>query len=269
VTRNLAKLAAFVKRDFLSEISYRVSFAFQVLGMFVSLLAFYFLTGMIDPRTEGLDGIRPFDYLLMGVAFQFYFSTALNAFARKIRNEQMMGTLEAMLVTPTPTAIVVFCSASWPFVFGGIRILVYLFFATAVFGVRLHTGALDLVLVGFLLTLLSSMALGVLSASFVLYFKRGDPINWLMSGLTTFLGTVFFPVEQIPIEMVRPIADYVPIALSLKIIRGSLLQGQGWSELAGVALRLLVISALLIPGAVLLSRLAIRKAKQEGTLVQY
>ena len=100
---NLLKLWAFVKRDFLSEVSYRLSFLMGVVGMFFSLLAFYFLTQMIDPTTKGLQGIPPFDWLLIGLAFQFYFSTALFAFSRKIRSEQMLGTLEAMLVSPTPT----------------------------------------------------------------------------------------------------------------------------------------------------------------------
>ena len=38
--------------------------------------------------------------MLIGVAFIGYFTTALYAFSAKLRSEQMMGTLEAMLVTP-------------------------------------------------------------------------------------------------------------------------------------------------------------------------
>ena len=96
----LLKAFAFLKRDFLSEISYRLAFFMQVAGILLSLLAFYYLTKMIDPNAAGLDGIRPFDWLMIGMAFQFYFSTALYAFSAKIRNEQLLGTLEAMLVSP-------------------------------------------------------------------------------------------------------------------------------------------------------------------------
>ena len=73
---------------------------------------------MMDPNTAGLDGIPPFDYVLVGLIFLGYFSTALLAFSAKIRSEQLLGTLEAMLVTPTPTALVIFFSASWEFAFG-------------------------------------------------------------------------------------------------------------------------------------------------------
>ena len=73
--------------DFLSEVSYRLAFLMRVLGMLFSLLAFFFLTKMIDPNTKGLQGIPPFDWLLVGLSFQFYFSTALYSFSARIRSE--------------------------------------------------------------------------------------------------------------------------------------------------------------------------------------
>ena len=140
--RNLLKLWAFVKRDFLSEVSYRLAFLMRVLGMLFSLLAFFFLTKMIDPNTKGLDGIPPFDWLLVGLSFQFYFSTALYSFSARIRSEQLLGTLEAMLVSPTPTSIVIFSSAAWDFTYGAIRVVLYLAFAMLVFGVQFDLASL-------------------------------------------------------------------------------------------------------------------------------
>jgi ABC-2 type transport system permease protein len=215
-----------------------------------------------------LDGIPPFEWLLVGLAFQYYFSTALYSFSAKIRNEQLLGTLEAMLVSPTPTSMVIFSSSAWDFTYGAIRVLVYLLFATLVFGVELHTNSLGALALGVLLTFLSSAGLGILSASFILYFKRGDPINFFLSGLTTFFGSVFFPVEQLP-EWVRPVSDFLPITWSLRIVRGSLLQGLPFSALREALLYLLVLTVVLLPLGILFSRVAIRKAKREGTLIQY
>jgi ABC-2 type transport system permease protein len=268
VIRTLRKLWAFLKRDFLSEVSYRLAFLMQVAGMFLSLLAFYFMTGMMDPGAAGLDGVRPFDWLLLGLAFQFYFSTALYAFSAKIRNEQVLGTLEAMLVSPTPTSLVIFSSAAWDFTYGAIRVLLYLAFATLVFGVELHTNSLVALGIGVVLTLLSSAGLGILSASFILYFKRGDPINFLLSSATTFFGTVFFPVEQLP-EWVRPASDWLPITWSLRVVRGSLLHGKSFTELQGDLFALAGLTVVLLPLGLFASRFAIRRAKREGSLVQY
>jgi len=268
LTAMLRKLWAFLKRDFLSEVSYRLAFLMQVAGMFLTLLAFYFLTKMINPDAAGLDGIPPFSWFLMGLAFQFYFSTALFAFSAKIRNEQVLGTLEAMLVSPTPTSVVIFSSAAWDFAYGAIRVVLYLLFAMLVFGVHLHTRGLGAFALGVLLTLLSSAGLGILSASFTLYFKRGDPINFLLSGATTLLGTVFFPVEQLP-EWIRPASDYLPITWSLRIVRGSLLQGKGFTDLGRELFALALLTAILLPLGLIASKFAIQRAKREGTLTQY
>jgi ABC-2 type transport system permease protein len=268
VTRILLKLYAFIKRDFLSMVSYRMAFLMQVVGMFLSLLAFYFMTKMIDPNAEGLDGIRPFDWFLIGLAFQFYFSTALYSFSAKIRNEQVLGTLEAMLVSPTPTSIVIFSSAAWDFTYGAFRVLLYLVFAVFVFGVKLYTNSLLALSLGVVLTLLSSAGLGILSASFILYFKRGDPINFMLSGATTFLGTVFFPVEQLP-EWVRPASNYLPITWSLRVVRGALLQGKSFAQLSNDLAWLALMTVILLPAGLFASRFAIRRAKREGSLVQY
>ena len=266
--RNLLKLGAFIKRDFISEVSYRLAFIMQVSGMFLSLLALWFFAGMIDPDTKGLDGIRPFDWFLIGMAFQYYFSTALYSFSAKIRSEQVLGTLEAMLVSPTPTSMVIFSSAAWDFTYGAIRVVIYLLFATLVFGVTLFGTSLLAVAVGVILTLLSSAGMGILSASFILYFKRGDPINFLLSGATTFLGGVFFPVQQLP-QSVQFLSEYLPINWSLQIVRGALLQGKSFWELREAIAHLTVLTAILLPLGLLASRVAIRHAKREGSLVQY
>jgi ABC-2 type transport system permease protein len=268
VTRNLLKVWAFIKRDFLSEVSYRLAFVMQVTGMFLTLLALYFWSGMVNPDTVGLDGIRPFDWFLIGMAFQYYFSTALYSFSAKIRSEQVLGTLEAMLVSPTPTSMVIFSSAAWDFTYGAIRVVIYLVFATSVFGVTLYGTSLVAVALGVVLTLLSSAGLGILSASFILYFKRGDPINYLLSGATTFLGGVFFPVEQLP-QSVQFLSDYLPINWSLRIVRGALLQGKSLTELQGEFLHLAALTAILLPLGLYASRFAIRRAKREGSLIHY
>ena len=266
--RNLLKLVAFVKRDFLSEVSYRLAFFMQIGGMLFSLMAFYFLTKMIDPQAKGLDGIPPFEWLLIGLAFQFYFTTALYSFSAKIRNEQLLGTLEAMLVSPTPTSIVIFSSAAWDFTYGAIRVLIYLLFATLVFGVQFHVQSLGALALGVVLTLLSSAGLGILSASFILYFKRGDPVNFLLSGATILLGNVFFPVEQLP-EWVQPFSNYLPVTWSMRVVRGALLQGKSFADLQSELLVLAALTAILVPSGLFCSRFAIRRAKREGSLVQY
>ncbi|MCP3979601.1 MAG: ABC transporter permease [bacterium] len=268
MTRNLLKLWAFLRRDFLSEASYRLAFLLRVAGMLLSLVAFYFMTQMMNVDTPGLNGIPPFDYILVGLAFLSYFSTALYSFSAKIRSEQLLGTLEAMLVSPTPTSMVIFSSSAWDFTYGAVRLLLTMVFAVVLFGVKLNVNSPGALLLGAVLTLLSSAGLGILSASFILYFKRGDPINFLLSGATSLLGGVFFPVELLP-EWLRGMSEYVPLARSLNVVRGSLLRGDGFAELQSDLIWLSLLTLVLLPAGLFCSRFAIRKAKREGALIQY
>jgi len=264
----LTKVGAFLYRDFLSDLSYRFAFFLQLGGMIFSVAVFFFASRMIDPKTAGFDGIAPFPWMLVGVAFQLYFSTALYSFSAKVRSEQVMGTLEAMLVSPTPTSLVIFSSTAWDFTWGALRLLVYLLAAVLIFGVTLHVESPAALLLGVALTLLSSAGIGMISASFILYFKRGDPVNFLLTMGTMFFGNVLFPAKVLP-PAIAWVSDWFPMSWSLRIVRGALLQGVGFHEVSGPLLRLAVLTALLVPAGLYSAKLSIRKAKQEGSLVQY
>jgi ABC-2 type transport system permease protein len=268
VTRLLTKIWAFLVRDFLSDVSYRFAFVLQLGGMFFAVAVFFYGSRMIDPKTAGLNGVEPFPWLLVGIAFQLYFSTALYSFAAKVRGEQVLGTLEAMLVSPTPTSVVIFSSTAWDFTWGGVRLLVYLLCAVFIFGVKLNVVSPAALVLGVALTLLSSAGIGMLSASFILYFKRGDPINFLLTMGTTFFGNVIFPSKLLP-GPVQWVSDWLPMSWSLQVVRGALLAGNSFGEVARPIGRLAILTAVLVPMGLLGARIAIRKAKREGSLIQY
>jgi len=268
MTRLLTKIWAFLVRDFLSDASYRFAFVIQLAGMFFAVSVFFYGSRMINPQTAGLDGMEPFPWLLIGIGFQLYFSTALYSFAAKVRSEQVLGTLEAMLVSPTPTSVVIFSSTAWDFTWGFLRLLVYLVCAVFVFGVKLDVKSPSALLLGVGLTLLSSAGIGMLSASFILYFKRGDPINFFLSMGTMYFGNVFFPSKLLPAP-VQWVSDWLPMSWSLQVIRGALLRGASFGELVAPIGRLAILTAILVPLGLLGARIAIQKAKREGTLVQY
>ncbi len=266
--RLLTKIWAFLVRDFLSDVSYRFAFVLQLSGMFFAVAVFYFASRMVDPATAGFDGIEPFPWLLVGIAFQLYFSTALYSFSAKVRSEQVLGTLEAMLVSPTPTSVVIFSSTAWDFTWGALRLLVYLFCAVFVFGVELEVTSPTALVLGIGLTLVSSAGIGMLSASFILYFKRGDPVNFLLSMGTTFFGNVIFPSKLLP-HWVQWVSDWLPMSWSLQVVRGALLRGASLGDLTVPIGRLAILTAVLVPAGLLGARVAIRRAKREGSLVQY
>ena len=267
--RTVRTLLAFLKRDFLIEVSYRTSFILQFAGILFSVLIWKFIAGVVNPPpdTPGLEGMNYFAYVIIGLASYSYLTAALASFSGKIRNEQVTGTLEAMLVTPAPPGVIVLGSSLWEFVMTSLRVLAYLGVGMA-FGIEMHLDRLLSCLLILMLTVLTFSGIGILSASFILYLKRGDPITYLVSSLSALLGGVFFPPEKMPAN-VGAWSRLVPITYSLRALRRALLLGSRFADLVPDILALVLFAAVLLPTGIVAFRLAVRKARQEGSLVQY
>ena len=137
----LKGLFAFVERDFLEDISYRTAFALNFFGVFIYIAVWYFIPRFFMKGRE-VEGLDPFSWFLGGIAVWQFLNVSLHGFARKIRSEQLSGTLEAMLVTPARTSLVLFGSTVWDFIFSTLSLGLYLLLGVLVFGARIHLASL-------------------------------------------------------------------------------------------------------------------------------
>ena len=276
ITGALYKAWAFIRRDFLIESSYRSAFVLQFGGVLVSVGIWYFLSGMISgaaPVMKNVPGGDYFAFVLVGVAFYNYLTVALTSFASRIRNEQLTGTLEAMLATPTRTPMVILASSLWDFTFTSFRVLVYLGVGILVarFASRpitIHWGGLLPFAVILALTILAFCGTGIIVASVVIYLKRGDPINALIVSASALLGGVFYPVERLPAWLMK-VSALLPITYALRGIRAALLEGASFGALFGEIRVLAIFVIALVPVGLLVFRWSLRAARRDGTLVQY
>ena len=95
------KMAAFIKRDFSTNISYRLSFFFQFSGIFFSVVTFYFIAKLFGkaatPYLESYGGDY-FSFVLIGIAFSDYLGVGLSSFAGTIREGQMLALFSVVLL---------------------------------------------------------------------------------------------------------------------------------------------------------------------------
>lgn len=273
--RMLRIVWAFLARDFQNEVSYRFAMILQLGGIFFSAALWFFIARFFETAAgeEGLrsrlGGLDYFSFVLVGVAVMGYFNAALGSFASKLRYEQTTGTLEAMLVTPTSVGRIMVASAAWNFLFTTIRFVVYLSFGVLVFGMSLSVGSPTAFVLGVLLTVLAFSGVGILSAAFIIYFKRGDPVNFFISSAGFLFGGVLFPASS---EVMGPLAGlsrFVPITYANRVVRRSLLQDAAFAELLPDLAVLAAFALVLLPVGILGARIAIRHAKAEGSLIQY
>src|SRR5258708_26993032 len=137
-------------------------------------------------------GRDPLAAWLTGLAVLNYFMTGFSSLANAILHEQVQGTLESVLMTPISVPTVIVASSAWDFVQATFFSFLYLFFGWLFFDVH-YRGSFLLALVFLLLTTVVLSCLGILSASFAMVFKRGDPFGvFLGAGSALFSGR-FFP----------------------------------------------------------------------------
>jgi len=259
------KAWAFFKRDLRTDLSYKLSFAFQVVDILVGIGAFYFLARILGQGA--FRGYDAFPFILVGMAVNGYMSTCLICFAQAIRGSQPPGTLKAVLVTPTsPVAFVLF-SSLYPSGRAALDAVLYLLAGT-LFGLSLRQVNFPAVLLIFFLSAAAFSSIGILSATFTLIFKRGDPLLWLFGGLSWLLGGVFYPLQVLP-RFLQFAAQFLPITHALAGMREGLLHHASIWELVPQIGVLGAFGLVGMPLSLLAFHLGVRWARLAGTLSHF
>jgi len=264
-------ISAFLVRDFFTETSYRVSFLVGILGTLFSAFIFYFLSQLIGdtavPLLQRYQGDY-FSFVIIGIAFGSYFGVGLTGFARALRQAQTTGTLESMMMTPTPVSWIIVGSASWSYTYTTFRVVVYMLVGTLILGMNLGGANYLAALLGLALSIIAFASVGIVAASIIMVIKRGDPVTALFSSLANLVGGVFYPVEIMP-DWLQSIAKLLPITYALRTMRLALLSGASWEELTPDLLMLAGFCLILFPLSLLTFRFAVERARADGSLTHY
>jgi ABC-2 type transport system permease protein len=172
------------------------------------------------------------------------------------------------LSTPTSIYTILIGNTLWSFISAfmtaaGILVLGAIFLA---FRVTLNVVLVSVLIL--ILTFLAFLAIGMLSASFVIVFKRGNPVEYLLGWSSFFLGSVIFPVEVLP----RPFqlaAQILPITHAVQALRALLLSQTTPNEVVPSLVKLCLFIVILAPFSSLFLHYSVNRAKKDGNLSQY
>lgn len=267
----LSRALAFLKKDFLIESSYKLSFAANLFGILVSVLSYYFIDKLfgsrIAPNLEEF-GVNYFSYVLLATAFFGYVGVGLGSFVTRLGSEQAEGTLEAVLVTPTRISAVLLSMALWNFVIATVDMVIYILLGVFLF--KINFGNINLVSTSIvlLLAIISFGSLGMLSASFIMIFKRGNPVGWIISSVEGLIGGVYFPVTVLP-GWLQALANLLPITYAVRAFQLSVYKGYSAAQLSREIFTLALFCIILLPLGLLSFRKAFDRARREGSLAQH
>jgi ABC-2 type transport system permease protein len=269
--RLLSLFRAFLRRDYAKARSYRTGFLFQFIGILFSLSMYYFTGRFVDQSTLATNPALDrgyFAFIFVGTTLLQFASFALSIFSNSMINEQATGTLEALIVTPSPLVLLIVLGAGYDL----IVLLITLGFSTLAavlfFDLRVVWG-FEQVVVLLLVSVGCSVffgAIGLVMAAFTAVAKRGAtrPIG-IMTGVLGLVSGIFYPTDVLP-RPLQLLSELVPLTWSVRVLRAALLEDR---LLWGYLGLLFVAAAIAVPAGLIVFGRGLDRARREGTLSQY
>ncbi len=265
------KVPAFLRRDLLTLLSYRAAFVGDLLAIAVPAVMFGFFAKLVEPSAlPTYNGVATgyFEFVMIGVIIATVSGLLLAKVSTAIRQEQLMGTLEALLVTPTSPTTVQIGSAAFDLLFVPVRMAVLLLVVSL-------TAGLDFAPSGILPSLVLLMCfvpfvwgLGLLAAAAIVTFRRGGGVIGIGMSVLGLASGAFFPLALLP-RWIQTLSEANPMAITMEGTRDALIGGSGWHGLAGVLVVLVPLSVAALGAGVVAFRAALTREHRNGTLGLY
>jgi ABC-2 type transport system permease protein len=266
-----SKFVAIFWKDVLSATSYRLGFLLQLVGPLFMIVSFFFLSRLLDGASlAGLNryGGGYFPFVLTGIVFATYTSIFLSTIVSTIRGGQMLGTLELVLTTQTGLTTYLVGSSLYALLRGTIISVIFLGLGALAFGVDFENANAVAGVLALALSLVSVLGLGIMSGSFVLVYKQGDPLSVLVSAGVFLMSGVVYPVEVLP-GWLQTGAWALPHTHALEALRLALLQGASVSQLAPQLITLASLGLGILLAGLMFFKYALYRARMEGSFTQY
>lgn len=233
----------------------------------MNVLTYFFVNKIVPGSIVSEYGGNYFSFVLVGIAISSFLGLGMHGFAGVIRNMQVTGTIETVMMSSAKLWIILVGSSIWNYIMTTLHVAVYFIFGIFLFGMLININFLA-VLLTLVLTIIVFSSIGVIAAGMIMIFKRGDPLTWIFSSLSSLLGGMLFPITVMP-PLLQKLAAILPITYSLRAMRLAMLQGYSIFQLLPEILILAVFALLLWPLSVLIFKYAVQKAKKDGSLVKY
>jgi ABC-2 type transport system permease protein len=260
-------VTAFMRRDFSILTSYRLPLVLDVFYGVLEAATYFFISQTFSDVSESvLDGAPDyFAFAVVGIILSLVVGAASDGVASRVREEQLSGSLEALMAQPLGSVQLCFGFAAFPFAYAIVRAAAYLLLAGAVLDLDLgKVSWLGLVLM-FGASAAALSALGILAGAAVLIWKRGQTVAQTLLFGMTLLGGAVFPVSELP-GWLESISALVPLRYAYDGVRDAIFLGEGWGA------DVLILGGFAIVGlplALWIFSRALRAARRAGSLGQY
>jgi ABC-2 type transport system permease protein len=259
------KIIAVLKKDAITAVRYRNGFVLSSLAQAAQLATFYYLARAIGPQFRP-EGMPYFLFLLIGTGFYTFLLSGTHSFLKTIQESQQTGTLEVLLTTATPAAVLVSLGALSAFGESLLQFVVYIGAGVFLFAPILHISVAGCLL-AFGFSILSAFAIGLFAAGMQISMHKGSAVLWVLGSGAWLMSGTLFPVAALP-KPVQMVSYAIPFTHSLAAMRLAVLGGSFGAVAREVGI-LALFALFLVPAGVVFFSWMVRQARQNGTLSFY
>ncbi|MBO0835125.1 MAG: ABC transporter permease, partial [Actinobacteria bacterium] len=233
-----------MRRDYLVWRSYR----FHAVGQFLGAVGLLIVTYYVGRALAGVN-TNYIAYFLVGVTFTDLLIVCLRSTQVSLREAQIMGTFETMLMTPLPVWQFMAGCGAYRLVSSWARTAVIILGATTVFGYW-HGANVFSSLMILVPAVAVFVSMGLIAGAASIVFKQADHLIAGYVGLSFVCSGTVFPVVLLP-GWIQGLTGLLPMAHVLKGIRLAL-DGAQPGVVASEAIVLAMVAAVLLPLSMLL-----------------
>jgi ABC-2 type transport system permease protein len=260
-------LRALINRDFSVSRSYRVSFLLEIVYGSAEVLLFFFISRTFkDVTIANLHGAPSyFAFAAVGIAVTVVLQATTTYLASNIRNEQLTGTLEALVVQPVNGAELALGLAGYAFIEATIKAAFYITVPVVLLGVNIGHASWA----GFVAMLIATGAamtcIGILLGAAAIVFKSTSVLAGVVTLGLGLISGALYPISVLP-GWVAAIGRVMPTRFAYDGLRAALYTGGGWAQSAAILASIAVVS---LPVAIWCFERALDISRRVGSLGQY
>ena len=271
VALEFSKLGAFIRRDFLTSLTYKMAFISDWVALLSSAFLFYFTGKLVDTSKlpeYGGDQVTYMQFVVVGLALTMFVTIALNRVAAVMRQEQFAGTLESLLMTPTAPFTVQLGSVMYDLIFIPIRIALFTAVVGIAFGLGLEPSGIGPSLAYIAGVVPFVWGLGLISAGITMTVRRGGAVVTFGVAILSLGSGAYFPTTLLPAGLEK-LMEINPLTIGINGMRDALLGGTGWSNVPGDLAILVPLGVAALVAGNLAFRIGVKRERKRGTLGLY
>lgn len=259
--------AAFFRVDVIEEFNYPLTLVMTLLGIILPLVPFFFISELVgDSRTVGGDYMT---FTVIGLGMTAVLTGAMSGFGSSLQRAFQRGTMEVFLVEPVPWTTLPLAMNQWTLMFGALSGLL-IFGVGSLLGATYQASGIPVAILIAVLGMISSTAIGILSAAILLLTLKSAPLIRLYSLAASVLAGSIFSVNQLP-GWAQWLAYLLPHTYVINATRTALMADPGSFEMSPMTaiVALTIFNVVALAAGFYMFKKALELSRKMGTLGGY